>query len=400
MRPRTEMLLGLAALAVLATVAALGGRARAPADETSIVARPSTFLAGPGGGKALLDAIQRLGIEAQRFRERPRELKRFAGRSRQLLVILGPTERISSPDVQLLAAFNRSADLLVAGANAERIMRCFGYTVEWRLFDSARVDGFPPGRAPWVRAALRSTGEPVFTDSSRADDVGRLTCKVPAFTSVTPLLRSSRGPAVIRLERDSGQRVFLVADSHLLNNESLRTSDAGEFALGLVVGHYDHVLFDEYHHGYGASGSLWKATVAWSEQSPWGWAAWQLATVGLLALLFASVRFGPPIPAIVRTRRSALEHVRALANALSAARGHDEAIAAIVRGLRRRLAPPAMRSRGDWRTWLAQRDRPAASPGERAAITTLKSLSQPGQPSSGVLHAANAVEDLWQNLQH
>lgn len=400
MRPRTEALLGLGALAVLATVAALSGKSRAPAAETTLLAKPSTFGAGPGGAKGLLDAIQRLGVEAQRFRERPKELKRFAGRPRQLLAVLGPTVRISSPDVMLLAQFNHSADLLIAGANAQRLMRCFGYTVEQRLFDSVRVDGFPPGRAPWVRAALRSTGVSLFVDSSRTGDVGRLSCKVPEYTSVTPLMRSARGPAVIRLERDSGQKIFLVADAALFNNESLRDTDAGTFALGLIVGQYEHVLFDEYHHGHGASGSLWKATLAWSETSPWGWAAWQLAAVGLLALLCGAVRFGPPIPVISRRRRSTLEHVRALATALSAARGHDEAIAAIVRGLRRRLAPPAMRPRGDWRTWLVQRDRPTASPGERAALATLTSLSQPGQPSSGVLHAANAVEDLWQNLQH
>lgn len=399
MRPRTEALIGLGTLAILATVAALAGRSRAPKVETARLARPSTFLTGPGGARGLLDAIQRLGIEAQRFRERPKELTRFAGRPRQLLAILDPSARISAPDAMLLVQFNRSADLLLAGNGAERLMRCFGYKLERGLFDSVRVAG-PQSAAPWVHAALTSTDQPFYTDSSRAEDVGRLSCKVPAFRSVTTLLRSPRGPVVIRLERDSGQRVILVADASLLSNHALRDTDAGPFVLALLVGQYEHVLFDEYHHGYGASGSLAAAALAWSWRSPWGWAAWQLTAVGVLALLFSAIRFGPAVPGISRTRRSALEHVRALATALSAAHGHDEAIGAMVRGLRRRLAPPAMRSRGDWRAWLEQRDRRDASPNEREALTTLTSLTQPGQPSSSVLHAANAVEDLWQNLQH
>jgi hypothetical protein len=398
MRPRTEALIGLGALTVLATVAALVGGSRTPEAESARLARPSTFLTSPGGAKGLLDAIQRLGIEAQRFRERPKELTRFTGRPRQLLAVLDPTARISAPDVMLLVRFNHSADLLLAGDGAERLMRCFGYKIERRFFDSVRVAGLRAS-APWVSGALVATNQAVYTDSSRAEDVGRLSCRIPAFRSVTTLLRSTRGPVVIRLERDSGQRVILVSDASLLSNQALRDTDAGPFVLGLLVEQYQHVLFDEYHHGYGASGSLAAATLAWSWRSPWGWAAWQLTAVGVLALLFSAIRFGPAVPGISRARRSTLEHVRALATALSAAHGHDEAIASIVRGLRRRLAPPIMRPHGDWRTWLEQRDRRDASSGDRETLTTLTSLTQPGQPSSSVLRAANAVEDLWQSLQ-
>ena len=398
MRPRTEAVIGLGALTVLATVAALVGRSRAPEAETARVAHPSTFLTGPGGARGLLDAIQRLGIEAQRFRERPKELARFEGRPRQLLAILDPSVDISAPDVMLLVQFNKSADLLLAGHGAEQLMRCFGYKLERRRFDSVRVDG-PQAAAPWVRAALIATDQAVYTDSSRAGDLGRLSCRVPTFRSVTTLLLSPRGPVVLRLERDSGQRVILVSDARLLSNQALRDTDAGPFVLALLVGQYEHVLFDEYHHGYGASGSLAAATLAWSWRSPWGWAAWQLTAVGVLALLSGAMRFGPAVPGIARTRRSTLEHVRARATALSAAHGYDEALGAMVRGLRRRLAPPAMRPRGDWHAWLEQQDRRETSAGEREALATLTSLTQPGQPSSSVLHAANAVEDLWQNLQ-
>jgi hypothetical protein len=397
MRPRTEALIGVAAICLLGVGAAILGGSNATRVDRD--ARPSTFLAGPEGSRGLLEATRGLGIAVRRFRQRPRELVKLADSSRQLLVILDPTAPISAPELTLFLQFSRSADLLLAGEGADHLMRCYGYRVDRRLFDSVAVMGLA-GKAPRVNATLVATRQSTFTDSSRQSDVAPASCTVPAIQSVTPLLVSPRGLVAIRLDRaDVRRSVILVADAGLFRNRALRGTGAGVFALGLVDRHYDRVVYEEYHHGFGAAGSLATATIAWSRQSPWGWAAWQLAVVGLLALLFGAVRFGPAVPGIVRARRSPLEHVRALATALSAAKGHDEAIAAMVRGLRRRLAPPALRARGDWHAWLAQLGSHAGSPGEREAIASLNQLTQPGQPPSSVLRAANAVEDVWQNIQ-
>lgn len=397
MQPRTEALLGLGLICLLGVGAAVLGQSSAAKVDRDL--RPSTFLAGQGGSRGLLEATRGLGIEVRRFRQRPRELAKLADSSRQLLVILDPSAAISAPEMTLFLQFSKSADLLLAGRGADHLMRCFGYRVEQKLFDSVRVLGLG-AKAPLVNATLIATHKPTYTDSSRRADVAPVTCTVPAIRYAAPLLVSSRGLVAIRLERaDVHQSVILVADAGLFRNRAMRDTDAGLFALGLVDGKYDRVLFEEYHHGFGAAGSLANATIAWSRQSPWGWAVWQLAAVGMLALLFGAVRFGPAIPGIVRVRRSPLEHVRALATALSAAKGHDEAIGAMVRGLRRRLAPPALRARGDWHNWLAQLEAHAASPKQREALATLNQLTQPGQPPASVLHAANAVEDVWQNIQ-
>jgi hypothetical protein len=241
----------------------------------------------------------------------------------------------------------------------------------------------------------------VVEDSSRAADVGRASCRVPAFRAVDTLMVTAAGrPVAMRLTREGrGSSVVLVADEELFRNRALRHSDAGPFALGLFAGRYDRVIFEEYHHGFGPSGSLANATIGWSRRSPWGWAVWQVAIVGLLALVFGAVRFGPAVAGIPRTRRSPLEHVRALATALAAARGHDEAIGAMVRGLRRRLVPAGPRAGGDWRGWLAGLHHQPASPRARQALDRLNSLARPGQPPSSVLKAANAVEDLWEDLR-
>ena len=400
MRPRSELALAVSLLGVLVLIAGLLGRR--PAADTD--ERPSTFSVAPGGSRGLLDAVRRLGIPVQRFRERSRELGRLPASPRQVLVILAPSAEFSAPERSAVLAFGEAADLILAGRDAQALMRCFGYRVNRRILDSAAVapPGLRPGpRAPWVRATLIATGQPVVVDSSRAYDVDRVSCVVPPLAGVDTLLLSTQGrPVALRLRRaDHPRAVVLVADEELFRNRALRRTDAGPFALGLFAGRYDRVIFEEYHHGYGTAGSLSALTIDWSRRSPWGRLVWHAAAVGLLALLFGAVRFGPARPGIPRARRAPLEHLRALAAALASARGHDVAIGAMVRGLRRRLVPPGLRTRGDWRVWLTRLGGTTLSPRARGAMALLDSLTRPGQPSSSVLRAANAVEDVWEDLK-
>ena len=251
-----------------------------------------------------------------------------------------------------------------------------------------------------MRRVLVRTGAPDVVDSSRVEDVGQVSCRVPPVAEREILLLTSRGDlAAVRLRLENGRQVVLFGDVAPFQNRNLRRTTAGPLVLGLFAGRYDRVIFEEYHHGFGPSGSLAGAAFHWSTRSPWGWAVWQLAVVGVLALVFGAVRFGPVRHAITRARRSPLEHVRALATALSAAGGHDEAIGAMVKGLRRRLAPCDQSATGDWRTWLRRLDLSTTSPRGRAALARLVSLTQPGQPARSVPLAAHAVEDLWLELK-
>ena len=395
MRPRTELLLVLTTVTVLGLAAALlaGSGKRVSTDE-----RPSTLLTGPGGTSGFLEATRGLGISVRRVRERTTRLAAPDSGQRTLLAILGPTVRLSGPERAAVERFRQEGDLLLAGMTADRLMRCYGYTVQLRLFDSLAVREAPLH----AHALLQPTGERTATDSSRVFDTGTARCTVPTYASVTPLLTTAKGVVAVRLEpTDSTGAIVLVADEGIFRNRTMRRHDngAGPFALGLVLGRDDRVLFEEYHHGFGAAGSLSDQVVAWSWRSPWGWAVWQLAAVGVLILLVGVVRFGPITARLLRPRRSPLEHLRALATALSAARGHDEAIGAIVRGLRRRLTTSTLRPRGDWRRWLVEQDGNTTTAEGRRALDTLIHLSTPGQPASSVLQAANAAEELWQSIR-
>src|SRR5438132_658782 len=97
MRARTEAVLAVSILGALALLVVLLARPRGA--ETSQDERASTFLSGPGGSRALLEATRALRIEVRRFRERPQELARRLGDGgRQALAILGPSYPFSAPE--------------------------------------------------------------------------------------------------------------------------------------------------------------------------------------------------------------------------------------------------------------------------------------------------------------
>jgi hypothetical protein len=401
MRPRTEVAIGLGALIVLVGLgAALGQRENRPEQQDP---RASSFLPGPRGARGLAEALTRLGVRVERYRRSARQLRvSREGAGRSVLVLLDPVVRLSPGEVGEILAWQDSSwggDLLLAGPLTAGVMRCFGFQPDVRGFDSVSIRA--PGQWPRVSAVLAATIDTQVVDSSRVGDIGRWTCSVPPIIRVDTLLSSTTGRVVtLRLVRgDRDRHVLLLADATLLRNRAVRETSAGPWALELLAGSYRRVIFDEAHQGYETGGSLAGATLDWSKRSPWGWAAWQLAFAGLVGLGFGAVRFGPIRSVIQRRRRSPLEHVRALATALAAARGHDVAIGAVVQGLRRRLLPAGQRGRTDWKVWVDRLAPNLRSQRAREAAATLQSLTRPGQPPESVLQAANAVEDVWQELR-
>jgi Domain of unknown function (DUF4350) len=405
MRPHAELAVGLGIFGILAAgAAALGSREHRQPDFDP---RRSTFLTGPDGARGYAEALERLRVRVERFRRRPMELRRVGDvNTTTVLAVVGPTEAIDPLEAAAIAAFGTRHDLLLAGEGAEAAMRCYGYTVEPRLHPMLAL---VPGQrmatsdmrvwAVLARAQPRPRRAPVAWD-----DEGYAVCDTPSTLRADTLLRTIGGRVVaLRLEISGGRAVTLVADDLLFSNRALRSSSAGPFALRLVAGRYGRIVFDEYHQGYGPSGSLAGALLDWSTRSPWGWAGWQLAAVALLGLAAAGVRFGPVRPSPERRRRSSLEHVRALATVLSAARGHDLAVRLMLQGLRRRLSrhPHAAEAglRADPRPWSSDLARRARSARARAALESLCALTERPQSGEGVLHAANAVEDVWEDLK-
>ena len=395
MRPRTELALGAGLFLALAVVAGLVGSSRSRLTDGDT--RRSTFLAGPGGAQGWAEALERLGVGVERFR-RPVAALVPPSSPRTLVAFLG--SGLTSREGLVVAGLH--ADLLLAGPDAGAAFRCLGYDIRphWRdslvLVPPAGVDR-PPFPAGHAELARRPTN--LSMDSTDAEDAPPVVCTAPAARRVDTLLRSASGRVVaLRAALSDGRTVTLVADDGLFANRALRESGAGPFALGLVVPRYDRVVVDEYHHGFDASRSMAGAATEWMLRSPWGWAILQLAGVGVLGLVAAGVRFGPIHSGVERRRRSPLEHVRALATALAAARGHDVAVGLIVQGLRRRLSRAGRISRGELGPWLDGLGPAVRTPGGRAALDNLTAITRRPASADDVRLAADAVETLWEEL--
>ena len=407
MRGRNGLLAIAALFSALVLAAALLGRSqRGTTDEDR---RTSSFVAGPSGASGVYEALPAVGVEARRLRDRPRSLTRDTARGRDALLVLAPVMPLSNEETRSLLEYNARAgggELVLAGVTTAQPMRCFGYRVR-----SLAATAGPDSAAAFIGTG--SAGRPFFARASlvrapppRPDSVRspfgapRPSCTLVPTRRVDTLLATARGPVALRLERATGGHdVILVADPGLFANRQLRETRAGPFVLSLLARRYDRVTFDEYHQGFGPSGSLARALFSWSLRSPLGWGVWQAALAGTLALIVTGVRFGPPRALTERKRRASLEHVRALATALAAARGHDVAIDSLVQGLRRRLSPGARRTRESARTWLASLEQQTMPPPARAALRELETLAAPGQNEEAVLRAANDVEDVWDTLR-
>jgi hypothetical protein len=395
MRPRTELALAIGIVSILGiVVTAIGSRGARPEDED---VRRSTYLAGPFGARGFAEAAERMGIEVVRQRSRLRDLTSTAAAGPgTMYVVLDPSAALSPLDgLELTRVAAQGASLLLVGRGAATAMACYGYAIAPAPGRSVIVGG----DTVEVWASLARLPDSVARRRGLIEDGSAVSCgPIPSGES-TLLATVDGAPVALRLAPDSGGSVTLVSDGRLLANRAMRETGAGEFVLGLVAGRASRLVVDEYHHGFGPGGGMFAALADWLAASPWGWAVLHLATVSVLALLAAAVRFGPARHIIPRRRRSALEHVRALANALAAARGHDEAVALLIRGLRRRLGRPGDTVRGaagDWLSGLAAR---VTSPASQVAVATLQSLSRGRADAAGVLRAAHAVEDVWQDLK-
>jgi hypothetical protein len=94
-----------------------------------------------------------------------------------------------------------------------------------------------------------------------------------------------------------------------------------------------------------------------------------------------------------------MEHVRALATTLAAARGHDVAVRLMVQGLRRRLSRGGRPAAADLDAWLAGLAPSVRSARGREALETLTRTLRTPTDAASVLAAGNAVEILWEELK-
>lgn len=402
MRPRFELAVALVLVIGLGFGAVLLGSRHAKTSISDF--RHSSFVPGPHGTRALADALQRVGVRVDRFRRQSMALADLQATD-ALFVVLDPSRPMDFWDADQLTNFaEHTGDLLLAGLGAEGVMRCYGYSIAGNRPSEDPSVVEPLGETwrdrPVSRSWLQPTPAEDDGDGSGVTDLLSGDCAASVPVAVDTLLSNAHGfPVLLRLDMPGDAMVFLLADGELFSNRTLRETDAGPFVVGLVADASSWVIFDEYHHGFSQGGSVLAVVVDWMGRTPVGWAVWQLAIVGVVALLMAAIRFGPVRRLGTSRRRSHLEHVHALAAALAAAKGQDVAVRLMVEGLRRRLSITGQPLRAPVEPWLESLAENVRTPVSRQAVRTLQQLIRGQMASDGVLQAANAVEDVWQDMR-
>jgi uncharacterized protein DUF4350 len=421
---RAELWLAVAAAVVLA-LAALAGERVSPGESWDDP-RASTFSAGPRGAKGLAQVLRRLGIQV-RLRRRPVfDLARASpppsrGEVHAFLdIYVPPAEEIAA----VREFVGRGGRIFAAGYTG--IERCFGYASRYigrgRLEEGAEpIEVVPPDSGwtlPGTRRVLeRLSAESLFTGNREATR-HRETCPLlrPIERRVLLWTKDAR-PVALALGFDGGGRAVLLADVGFVANRALKETDAGLMVIpwllgdalqgsaspspGFSLGDARRVVVDEFHQGFGSGRTFWDlagVAFAWLASQPAGWAVLQLLAVGLIALFVTSARFGPSRGGVERRRRSPIEHLEALAAGLEGAAGADTAIELIVGGLRRRLGRGGHVPLGAGREWLDALELALPEGRGRQAARRLKWIITQRGGDERVLGAAQAVEDVWEQL--
>ncbi|MFN2570394.1 MAG: hypothetical protein ABR537_02110, partial [Gemmatimonadales bacterium] len=335
-----------------------------------------------------------------------------------ILAVLDPGFPLRDGELEQVVRYVRAGGAVLATGRGGGIVRCAG----WRLQpEGGRDDGLTvrspvPGlrlpRAlrvltPRTLAAADSVGLDRLVKGADADAGAGICAALVPFAIDTIVAALNNRPVILRLRYRGGGSVVLAADASWFTNRVWRDTDVPSIALPLLTPPPERpgrVVWDEYHQGFGETNgpSLPGRTWEWLRTSPAGWAILQLIAVALVWLTMTAIRFGPARSVIERRRRSPLEHLEALGAGLESAADAGTAIQRLALGLRRRLSRAGRLGNGNIVPWLESLELAMRDSAGRAAVRRLHHLltvRERDDESVRVLHAAQAVEDVWEQLR-
>ena len=410
---------GFALLLAAAIAIAVWGGTRRQNRTADFDFRSSTFLSGPDGSKGLHEVLRRLGRPSERRRTSLENLATERARRPAILVLLNPVDPLEDDEMPQLVRYVRHGGAVVATGTGGGVTRCAG----WRTQPVVRGDSMAV-RAPAAGLRLPHTARVLAPRAAEdaassslealrkgdAEDPWLGICNTLApFAIDTVVAAFNKRPVIVRLRYHGGGTVTLAADPSWFTNRVWRDTDVPVIALPLLTPRPGRpppgrVTWDEYHQGFGddSGTSLAGQTWSWLRSSPAGWAILQLIAVALVWLAMTAVRFGPPRSVIERRRRSPLEHLEALGAGLESAADADTAVQRLALGLRRRLSRTGYLGKDDVGPWLEGLELAMRGPQGRAAVRRLHHLltvRDRGGESARVLQAAQAVEDVWEELR-
>lgn len=385
--------------------------------------RSSTFLSGPSGSKALYEILVALGRPSERRRTSLKSLATERAHRPAILALLDPVISLDNKELGELVRYVREGGAVLATGDGGGVTACAGWRTQRGGFgdrDSIAVRsresdvGLPYAKyvlARLVKSDSAGGREPLSTlrkaspDDEDEDERPGACNTLVAFAIDTVVVALNNRPAILRLRYRGGGTITLAADPGWFTNRAWRQTNLPIALLPLLTPRPERpgrVAWDEYHQGFGSGSgdSFSTRTWNWVSSNPLGWAILQLIAVGLAWLAMTAVRFGPAQAVIDRRRRSPLEHLEALGAGLENATDVETAVQRLAMGLRRRLSRAGHVGNGNLLPWLQSLELAVRGTRGRAAVRRLQHLlTARDRDEQRVLNAAQAVEDVWEELR-
>ena len=347
---RVELLALLLVIALCVLLSALSRKAGSDDNHTDPARLVrSSYYTYPEGYKALYLTLQELGYPVSR-QSRPYALLPAQG----TLIIADPYRvSISTYDSQQLFAWisqgntalllvEQQPELLTAFAGAQPAATKEGghgaddqphMPSDWeqkfavnppssggwlqQLDGGGAAPPVAPTSASPLAAAAGQTGDLLVNSACRFPRQALLPPELLAHVSDTqPLYADAAGVVAVSARIGAG-KLICCSSPWSFSNQGLSAAPGNlDLLLALLDARPEQpILFDEYHHGYGAAMSLVSLAPAATR-----WGLTQLALVGVLLLVLAAWRLGPiRLPASARYTRSRAEYLTSMAGLLQRA---------------------------------------------------------------------------------
>ena len=408
-RARRGTLITLVVLGALVAVVIL----LTPVSDDSTDTRLTTRSYGSGNARLAADLARRLGWTVRTV---DTALTAPLDTSTTYLIFSGPTPMPTAERVAVLNAVRHGAGLLVApGSDGEfELLDSLGLrparpgTVEVTPLGDCAAETDPlaalrvrtrmqtfstkpdtnssaRGQVPFPSRSITLLSSEVSVSSIGGDaesDSTAVDTTQSAKTSNAPAKHQSQ-PTIVAFPLGSG-RVVALADPDVLRTDQMRNCAQGS-ALSVVRsleyltrGRPRTLVFAEYYQlksSDSASVVMWE----WLRLSGLGRGVLTLFAAGLVLLAARGRRTLAPVYRVREERRSALEHVDALATAWRAVRGTRTVARMLVRGIRRRHAAGRWRTLDDMTFLAALAERHPAIADDAALLTG--AIESPAAPS-------------------
>jgi len=291
------------------------------AEETEANADRSSYRSTPYGTKAFYTLLQESGYQVTHFEKPFTELKQSDPGT--LIIIAPPAQNeVSEEELASLMKWLEGGGLSIVIDHDVHIP-----------FGDANVETEPANLKQGARV-LQPTD---LTRGVQHVSLSTAASRVRIFSkAVTYHIGVDQAAILADIPVGKGRAVFLT-DPHIVANNGLPEQDNLVLALNLLAERpKGKIAFDEFHHGYGASGAG-GGFLSYFRGTPVPWMFWQIVLISALVVYTLGRRFGRPIPLRRERRTTNLEFVSSMGNITRLARAGDLAMQNVYTEFRKRL---------------------------------------------------------------